>query len=300
MPIVRRRRAAAKPKRPARRLRRRPLRRSKGIKNHLSKRNYLTGTDSINKKFNVSTIVAPTQGTTVTNYLYQFFSLYDNNAGIPTLLTNNGEFQVNCLMYDRFRVRGVTVTFVPHANTLDQSQNQNDALNYLGDGMLHSIVDRNSVPNSGDMGTFMRYGSHRAISLRKKQSRSYFVNYPTNVWFNCLNPPNGSYITQYGGWGLTGGVGWYAENLMEDVAELWNEPIGVFNITYHVQFSGKSIPRILKMVDLSGNPVIGLSQSTSGGNPLQVPGETLIYDGTIKASVYNATAVDLSGTVIPV
>ena len=126
------------------------------------------------------------------------------------------------------------------------------------------------------------------------------MNYPTNVWFNCLNPPSGQYITSYGGWGLTGGVGWYAENLLEDVAELWNEPIGTFQITYHVQFSGKSIPRILKMVDLSGNPVIGLSSSSSGGNPLQIPGDTLIQDGTVKTAVYNATAVDLSGTVIPI
>ena len=53
---------------------------------------------------------------------------------------------------------------------MDMSQAQNDAYNYLGDGMMHTVVDRNSLPNSGDMGTFMRYGSHRAVSLRKKQS----------------------------------------------------------------------------------------------------------------------------------
>jgi hypothetical protein len=283
-------------------LRRRPgMRRPrKGIRNHLSKKAYSSATDSINKKFIVATTVAPTQGVTVANYLYYFFPLIDQNAGIPTLLSNQGEFILNCAMYDRFRVRGITVKYTPHANAQDNALNQNDAYNYGGDGLMHSVVDRNGVPSSADMGTFMRYGSHKQKSLLKTQSRSYWVKYPTNVWFQCASPPTPSYITSYGGWGLTGGVGWYAENLLEDSAELFNETIGVFSITYHVEFSGKLLPKILKMVDLSGNTVVGLQSSRVGQNPLMIPGETLIDDGTKKTTVYNATLVDLSGTVIPV
>jgi len=272
----------------------------KGIKNRLSSKAYMTGTDSINKKIYVSSTVAPTQGITVSNYVYNFFALMDQNAGIPTLLSNAAEFRLNCALYDRFRVRGITVTYQPHANTQDNALNQNDTYNYKGDGLMHSVVDRNSAPNAGSLDTFARYGSHKAVSLLKKQSRSYWVKYPTNVWFNCANPPQPSYITQYGGWGLTGGVAWYAEELLEDTAELYNETIGVYKIIYHVEFSGKVIPKVLSMVDLSGNTVIGLQQVYSGGNPLQVPGQTLINDGTQRTKVMGQTIIDLSGTVIPV
>lgn len=274
----------------------------RGIKNHLSKRAYLSGTDSINKKFICSATVAPTQGVTVSNYLYNFFPLWDQNSGIPTLLTQNAEFLLNCKLYDRWRPRGITVTFKPHANVLDGALNQNDSYNFSGDGLLHTVVDRNSAPNSGDIATFMRYGSHMSKPITKSQTRSYFIKLPMNVWWNCANQAGVQplYVSNYGGYGVQGGVGFYAENLLEDTGELWNEPIGVYTITYHIEFSGKTLPKVLSTVDLSGNQILVLSSSSTGGNPLQVPGETLIGDGTRKTSVYNTKVIDLSGTPWPV
>jgi len=271
-------------------------RKGKKGKNHLSGKAYASGTDSINKKFICSATVAPTQGVTVANYLYNFFPICDQNAGTPTMLTQNAEFLLNCKLYDRWRPRGITVTYKPHANMLDVAVNQNDVYNYNGDGMLHTIVDRNSAPNSGDIATFMRYGSHKMKAITKTQSRSYFVKFPVNVWFSCAAPPTPQYVNQYGGYGIQGGVAFYAENLLEDVAELYNEPIGVYNITYHIEFSGKTLPKVLSTVDLSGNQILVLSTSTSGGNPLQVPGQTLVGDGTRTTAVFNTKVIDLSGT----
>lgn len=274
---------------------RKGMRKGKG-KNHLNRKSYSNATDSINKKFICSATVAPTQGVTVANYVYNFFPLWDQNAGIPTMLTQNAEFLLNCKLYDRWRPRGITVNFKPHANTLDQAMNQNDGYNYSGDGLMHTVIDRNSVPNSGDMATFMRYGSHRAKSLTKSQSRSYWIKLPVNVWFSTSALPTPQYVSQYGGYGIQGGIGFYAENLIEDVAELYNEPIGVYSISYHIEFSGKILPKVLSTVDLSGNQILVLSNSPSSGNPLQVPGQTLTGSGTTTTTVYNTQVIDLSGT----
>ena len=116
-------------------------------------------------KSKVTAAITPTQGVTVANYIYNTFTL--DPAGNGSAYTNNAEFQLYRSMYDKFRVNSVKVTFTPKANVLDQVNNNNDAtLNTTGDGMVHHVVDRDSVAPS-NIARLTRYPSYRKTSVLK-------------------------------------------------------------------------------------------------------------------------------------
>lgn len=178
-------------------------------------------------------VILPQQGGLVANYIYQQFQL--DPTGAFAAYIQNAEFNLYRLQYDKFRVNSVKVTFIPKANVLDQAQAQNDAFNTTGDGAIHSCIDRDSIAPSS-IAKISRYPSYRKHDIKKTWSRSYSVRYPTGVWIDCQSPATFSMAKELG---LTGGITCYAENVLEDNYELWNEPWATVLVETNIVFQGK-------------------------------------------------------------
>lgn len=189
-------------------------------------------------KFNFVSI--PTQGVATSNYIYAFFPLLSPTLAVG--VTQNAEFNLYRSMYDRVRINSVKVTVTPKANVFSQDAAQNDgALTLTGDGMIHHVVDRDGTGPT-NVSQLQRYGSYRKTSCMKKFSRSYSITYPTGVWLDCQNIyDDTTLLTRLG---ATGGITFYGENLVEDRAEIWNEPWADVVIEYGCVFQGKTVGQI--------------------------------------------------------
>lgn len=195
----------------------------------------------------------PVQGVSVSNYIYLSYTL--DPTGLQAQYLNNAEFKLWALQYDKFRVNSVTVRVKPKANVLDQANAQNDTtLNVVGDGLVHTAIDRDSVaPNSTAL--ISRYPSYKSYNVLKPFSRSYTVKYPTGVWIDCDAPGNFTMAKELG---LSGGITMYAESLLEDNAELYNEPWAEITVEYNIVFQGKTSNSLKGVYDDEGN-LLGVS-----------------------------------------
>lgn len=201
-------------------------------------------------KSKVTAQITPLQGVAVANYIFNAFTLDPNNNSNTAAYINNAEFNLYRGMYDKFRVNSVKVTFTPKANVLDQNVAQQDAtLNLTGDGMVHHCIDRDGLAPS-NVARISRYPSYRKTSVLKKFSRVYSVKYPTGVWIDCDAPAN---FTMSKELGLTGGVTIYAENILEDNYEVWNEAWASVLIEHNIVFQGKTSGTLAGVYDASGN-----------------------------------------------
>jgi len=203
-------------------------------------------------KSKVTATLTPQQGVRVANFVANTFTL--DPTGASAAYINNAEFQLYRQQFDKFRVNSVTVRFTPKANVLDQANNNNDnALNTLGDGMVHTCIDRDGpVPQS--VAVMSRYPSYRAFSVLKKWSRTYVVKYPTGIWVDCQNSGAFSMNKELG---LSGGISLYAENILEDNYEAFNEPWGTVVVEHNIVFQGKVSSSLGGIYDGSGN-IIGV------------------------------------------
>ena len=247
----RRRRGAAKPKRGARAVRRALAKRTK----RMAKKNM----DTKFVKCVVDGIITPRQGGAVSNYIYGFVPLIDN-TGTGTGVTGTTNFQVHQQLYDRVRVNSVKVTLTPKANTFDASQAQNDAnLTLSGRGTLQTIIDRDGpgpwvLSAAGAMvDAWNQYPSVRTTSLLRKTSRVYSIKWPVSTWLDCQNLFTDS--TLLNRLGALGGISFYAENLVEDVGEIFNEPWGSMRVEYNCVFEGLKSSQT--SLDASGPIVTG-------------------------------------------
>lgn len=191
--------------------------------------------------------ITPLQGATVANYVSQFWKLLDQFSSVG--VTQVSEFQLFASLYDRVRVNRIRVRVVPKANTLDQQNVQNDTdLNVSGDGKVHTIVCNEAEAYSQSIARLQRSTGYRAYSVLKPMYRTYGITYPKGVWLNAQNIyEDTTLISRLGG---TGGIGIYAENILEDKSEVFNEPWAAVEVTYDCVFQGKIGPA-LKM-DESG------------------------------------------------
>lgn len=221
----------------------------------------------------------PLQGVSVSNYLYQNFILLDPTA--PWGVTQIPEFNLFKNIYDKVRVNSITVKWTVKANMLTQAEAQNDALlNVGGDGMLHTAIDRDGVIPSS-IAQLRKYGSYRGYSVLKSGQRSYKVTYPAGVWLDCQNIySDTTLLTRLG---LTGTIGMYAENLLEDNLEIFNEPFCNAEITYNCVFQGKNSASV--SYDLSGNVTV-------------VPHVNIPNKPVSDYVMYGIDTVDNSGNVI--
>jgi len=192
--------------------------------------------DTFFLKARTQVLAVPTQGVSTSNYLALFFDLMNPTASQG--VTQNAEFNLYRQLYDKVRINSIKITVVPKANMLSQADAQNDTLFTLsGDGQLHTAVDRDG-PAPYSIARISRYPSYRKYSIMKPFSRSYSIKYPMGVWLDTGNIySDTTLLTRLG---ALGGITLYAENLLEDRAELFNEPWAQITCEYNCVFQGKT------------------------------------------------------------
>lgn len=212
------------------------------------------GMDTFFQRCRTEGTLLPSQGLTVANYIYAYWSLLGTGQDS---IYYNAQFQQNAMIYDKFRVNRVTVNIKPKANVLDAAVGQNDAdFNLSGSGVVHSCIDRDGAGPSSTSQIVQR-ASYRKHSMLKNLRRSYSITYPANVWFDCTSdrngPSNQSQIVQT--LGCNGGVTIYAENFLEDNNELVNEPWAEYTVEWDVVFQGRVPPKTSFQTDEDGNVI---------------------------------------------
>jgi len=213
------------------------------------------GMDTFFQRCRTEATITPIQALVtpgLTNYVYNYWSLVGTGANT---LYDNAQFQQNALIYDKYRVNRVKVTFTPKANVLDALNAQNDGVATLtGSGVVHTCLDRDGAGPSS-IAQMIQRSSYRKYSLLKKFSRSYDIKYPVNTWFDCtgdrFGPTNQSQIVQT--LGCNGGITIYAENIVEDDLEVFNEPWAEAVIEWDVVFQGRVPPKTSFILDENGN-----------------------------------------------
>ena len=178
----------------------------------------------------------PQQGALVANYVYLYGNLINVNAAQGVL--SNAEYRLFSNLYDQVRINKVVMKVRPKATMLDQNNAQNDSLNTVGDGIVHTVIDRNSAA-SMNTEVFARYSSYKKFSVLKPFTRSYSVKYPDGIWLDCRDELSDMTLLQR--LGALGGIFVYLENLLEDYAEFYNEPWAAVEWEYHCVFRGKNI-----------------------------------------------------------
>lgn len=191
--------------------------------------------------------VTPTQGLTVSNYIYSVASM--DPTGNNAAYIYNAEFALYRLQYDKFRVNSITYRCKPKANVFDVANAQNDtSLTLTGDGLIHTCIDRDG-PAPSSMAAISRYPSYKSYSLQKPWVRTYSIKYPTGIWIDCNAPEQFSMIKELG---LSGGVTIYAENLPEDKNEVANEPWAEVTVEFNIVFQGKQSNKLSGVYDQHG------------------------------------------------
>lgn len=236
--------------------------------------------------------LTPTQGASVANYVHQNFSMDPTGNAAITYL-ENAEFLLWKLQYDKFRVNSVTIKVTPKANVQDLVVGQDNSLNLTGDGLWHTCVDRDSkTPSSKAL--MSRYPSYRKYSLLKGFSRTYAIKYPTGVWVDCDSPATFNMAKELG---LSGSIGLYAENILEDKFEIFNQPICQVEISWNIVFQGKTSNSLTGVYDESGN-LTGVT--TNAINLADLLPETPFTNVSGTLTKDTRTSLDASGAAIEV
>lgn len=230
----------------------------------------------------------PTQGVAVANYVSLFFKLLD--AGSAVGVTQSTEFLLFKNIYDQVRINRMTVKVIPKANTLDQVQAQDEgAVNVSGDGKVHTCVLRDDSNYAANVARFVRQPSYKAYSVLKPFIRSYSVKWPTGVWLDTQTIYSDTTLLQR--LGTFGGVGIYAENLIEENGEIFNEPWAALEITYDCVFRGKTGSSL--SYDAETGEVC-VAAPTAFVNP--TPSGIVALSGTVTDSV--VTGFDGDGKIV--
>lgn len=232
------------PRKYTRRAKRPSLRKAKAMVTKVHKAKAKKNRDNFFYQARTQLLIKPVQGVTVANYIYQGFNLLDpGGAGGQGSwsIHNIPEFNLFRSIYDKVRVNSVTVRVVPRANVFSQDAAQNDgSLNLTGDGMIHTVVDRDNLGPS-NIAQLRKYPSYKAYSVMKPFTRSYAIKYPTGVWLDTSTLANMySDLPMLDRMGGFGGITLYAENLPEDNGEIFNEPWASVEIRYNCVFQGKT------------------------------------------------------------
>lgn len=191
--------------------------------------------DTFSLTVKTSALMVPVQGVTVSNYVYTTVPLM--NSTLYTGVTQNSEFILYRNMYDQVRINSVMVKVTPKANVLDQVYSQDNSLTTTGDGLFHTIIDRDA-PGATSIQAWSKYPSYRKFNQKKSFSRKYNISWPKGIWLDTANLYDDmSLLKQVG---ALGGIYLYAENVLEDVGELINQPLADIHIYYNVVYRGKT------------------------------------------------------------
>lgn len=238
--------------------------------------------------------LTPAQGVSVSNYIYGGFVM---NPGAGTnFYTNNAEFNLYKLQYDKFRVNSVKLIVRPKANVLDQTNAQNDSnFTLTGDGMIHTCIDRDGLAPSS-ISVISRYPSYKKYRVDKPFSRSYAIKYPTGVWLDCDDPATFSMSKELG---LTGGITIYAEDLLEDSREVFNEPWAEVEVQYNIVFQGKTSNKLTGVYN-ELSELVGVCINKVDVNIMRPLTEPQGIRGTLDADVQIGQDASGNALLIPV
>lgn len=252
------------------------------------KRNAKKNADTFFLRTRVLGSVIPTQGVTVANYISCFWKLLDSSSVVG--VTQSSEFGLFKNIYDRVRINRIKVKITPKANVLDQRNAQDEgALNVSGDGKVHTVVLRDDDGYSASVTRLMRQPSYRGYSVLKGFTRSYSIKYPTGVWLDCQNIYSDDTLLQR--MGAYGGIALYAENILEENLEIFNEPWAQVELTYDCVFQGKVVGAL--SLDDSGRVVV----APPAPNAVD-PSPIVAISGTFNDT--RVTGFDASGNIIEV
>lgn len=236
--------------------------------------------------------LTPQQGVAVANYVSQNFSMDPTGNAAITYL-ENAEFLLWKLQYDKFRVNSVTIRVTPKANVQDLVVGQDNTLNLTGDGVWHTVVDRDGkAPPSKAL--LARYPSYRKHSLLKPFTRTYAIKYPTGVWIDSENPAAFHLAKELG---LQGSIGLYAENILEDKFEIFNQPVCQVEVSYNIVFQGKTSNSLSGVYDASGN-LTGVTTNAIVLTDLLPETPFTNVSGTLAKDT--RTSLDVSGNALEV
>lgn len=233
--------------------------------------------------------IIPSQGVTVANYVASFWKLLDPTSSVG--VTQSSEFGLFKNIYDRVRVNRMTVKITPKANVLDQVQAQDeDNLNVSGDGKIHTVILREDDGYARSVPRLQRQPSYRGYSALKGFSRKYQITYPTGVWLDCQNIYSDETLLRR--LGAYGGVGIYAENMLEENLEIFNEPWAQLEITYDCVFQGKVVSALSLDQDTGAVTVAKPTFDTGGFS------QVVAISGTFNDT--RVTGFDASGGIVEV
>jgi len=233
--------------------------------------------------------IVPQQGGTVANYTSNFFQLM--NPTSQWAVTQFSEFKLFANIYDQVRINRMTVRIVPKATMLDQVNAQDeDALNVSGDGKVHTCVLRDASNYSANVARMIRQPSYKPYSVLKPITRSYSVKWPTGVWLDCQNIFQDETLLDR--LGCLGGVGVYAENMLEESGELFNEPWASLEIQVDCVFRGKTGSSL----SIDENGAITVARPDIFENPKE--SEIVGLAGTFTDNA--PTGFDASGQIVKV
>lgn len=232
--------------------------------------------------------IIPSQGVTVANYISLFFKLMDPTS--TTGVTQLSEFKLFQNIYDQVRINRMTVRVIPKANMLTQVEAQNeDALNVSGDGKVHTCVLRDDSSYSASTTRFIRQPSYKGFSVLKRWSRSYGIKWARGVWLDCQNIYSDETLLRR--IGAYGGVGVYAENILEENSELFNEPYASLEITYDCVFRGKTSSSLSWDAETG---VVSVAAPTTFVNPDPTP--VVALSGTVSDTLVDG--FDENGRIV--
>lgn len=233
--------------------------------------------------------IIPSQGATVANYVAQFWKLLDPTSSVG--VTQSSEFGLFKNIYDRVRVNRMTIKITPKANVLDQVNAQNeDVVNVSGDGKMHTVILREDDGYARSVPRLQRQPSYRGYSILKGFTRKYQISYPTGVWLDCQNIYSDETLLRR--LGAYGGVGIYAENILEENYELFNEPWAQVEITYDCVFQGKVVSSLTLDKDTGAVTVAKPTFDTGGFS------QVVAISGTFSDT--RVTGFDASGGIVEV
>ena len=268
---------------------------AKKVIRQVDKRKRKSNSDTFTLVCKTQANIVPAQGVLVANSFFTTVPLMDPVLSIG--VTQNAEFNLYKNMYDQVRINSVMIKITPKANVLDQAVQQNDLYNSSGDGMVHSVIDRDGSPPQSK-NVFQRYPSYKKYSVFKPFTRKYNVKWPTGVWLDTQNIYEDTTLLKR--LGCTGGIYLYAENILEDVGELLNEPFADIQIWYGVVFRGKVQGSLVYDVETGGVTVLSADALPPGTmTPLSNIRGSTIYD-SIAEQLEAGTEPGIKISEIPV
>lgn len=187
------------------------------------------------RSFKVACLSYPTQGLTVSNYIYDYITPRLDPVNGSINLPSINEFKMLALVYDRFRVNSVSVSYKPRANMMSVFDSVDGSLN-MGSGVVYVAQLRDGQAPSHPS-QIKRIKGCKAYSILKPFKSTYKVKYPKSIWLDSADPNQGNQQGLVESLGLQGGITVYGENFPEPPGSITNNAWYDVEISFNCTFN---------------------------------------------------------------